>query len=78
MKFYIGDETTIQVHNEEGRKDTSVSYMWLLASGEDEETKGVVFKYAPSRSGEVAQELIGGYEGILVTDRICSRKMGRV
>ena len=72
MKFCIGDETTIQVHNEEGRSDKSTSYMWLLASGENEKTKGVVFRYAPSRGGKIAQELISGYEGILVTDRICS------
>ena len=42
--------------------------MWLLASGELEKTKGVIFKYAPSRSGKVAEEIIDGYKGILVTD----------
>ena len=72
MKSYIGDETTMQVHKEEGRKDKSNSYMWLLASGELEEDQGVIFKYDPSRSGEIANELIKGYKGILVTDRICS------
>ena len=72
MSFYIGDESTIQVHNEEGRNDTSNSYMWLLASGELEKTKGVIFQYSPSRSGKVAQDLIEGYKGILVTDRVCS------
>ena len=72
MKSCIGDETTIQVHKENGRSDTSKSYMWLLGSGDLEETNGVIFKYAPSRSGEIAKELINGYKGILVTDRICS------
>ena len=56
--FYIGDETTIQVNKEHGRSPTSNSYMWILRSGELEKTKGVIFKYSPSRSGEIAKERI--------------------
>lgn len=68
MSFYIGDETTIQVNKEHGRSPTSNSYMWVLSSGELEETKGVVFKYSPSRSGEIAKEFLKGFKGIVVTD----------
>ena len=62
------DETTIQVNKEPGRNATSNSYMWLLCSGKDETTKGVVFRYSASRSAETAKEILEGYKGILVTD----------
>ena len=68
MSFYIGDETTIQVNKEHGRSPTSNSYMWVLSSGELEKTKGVIFKYSPSRSGEMAKEFLKGFKGIIVTD----------
>ena len=68
VSFYIGDETTIQVNKEHGRSPTSNSYMWVLSSGELEETKGVIFKYSPSRSGEMAKEFLKGFKGIIVTD----------
>ena len=63
-----GDETKIQCNKESGRKASTDSYMWVLASGEEEKVKGVIFKYSPSRSGKVAQELLKDYKNILVTD----------
>lgn len=68
VSFYIGDETTIQVNKEHGRSPTSNSYMWVLSSGELKKTKGVIFKYSPSRSGEMAKEFLKGFKGIIVTD----------
>ena len=62
------DETTMQCNKELGRKASSNSYMWVLASGELEKKKGVVFKYSQSRSGETAQSFLSGYKNILVTD----------
>ena len=62
------DETGIQVNKELGRNPSSNSYMWVLRSGEQETTKGVVFKYSPSRSAETAKEILNGYKGILLTD----------
>lgn len=62
------DETTIQVNKEPNRAATTNSYMWVMRSGELEETKGVIFKYSPSRSAETAKEFLKGYKGILVTD----------
>lgn len=62
------DETTIQVNKEQNKKSSSNSYMWVLASGELEESKGIVFKYSSSRSSEVAKEFLKNYKNILVTD----------
>ena len=62
------DETTMQCNKEAGRKATSNSYMWILASGELEKNKGVIFKYSKSRSSEVAESLLKGYKNILITD----------
>ena len=46
--------------------------MWVLCSGELEKQKGVIFKYAPSRSAETAQSLLNDFKGILVTDGYAS------
>lgn len=62
------DETTIQCNHEPGKKASSNSYMWVMVSGEDENCKGVIFKYSSSRSEQVAKELLSGYSKILVTD----------
>ena len=62
------DETTMQCNNEPGKKASSNSYMWVIASGELEKYKGVIFSYSRSRSAEVAQKLLNGYRNILVTD----------
>lgn len=62
------DETTLQVNKENNKKASTNSYMWVLATGELEEYKGVVFKYSPSRSSEVAKCFMKDYKNILVTD----------
>ena len=62
------DETTMQCNNEPGKKASSNSYMWVIASGELEKNKGVIFSYSRSRSAEVAQKLLTGYNNILITD----------
>ena len=62
------DETTMQCNKEPGRKASTNSYMWVLASGELEKEKGVIFSYSESRSGETAQKFIKDFKGILVTD----------
>lgn len=62
------DETTMQCNKELGRKASSNSYMWVLASGELEKKKGVIFYYSKSRSAEVAKKLLKDYKKILITD----------
>ena len=66
------DETTIQCNKEAGRKATNNSYMWVLRSGENEEKKGIIFKYSLSRSAETAKEFLKDYKGTLVTDGYAS------
>lgn len=64
------DETTIQCNKEPGKKASSNSYMWIVASGEQETRKGVIFYYSKSRSAEIANNLLKGYTNIMVTDRL--------
>ena len=62
------DETKMQCNKEPGKKASSDSFMWVLATGEEEKRKAVIYTYSESRKSEVAQELLKGYSGILVTD----------
>ena len=51
-KYLHADETPVQVLNEEGRKNTTKSYMWVYSTSVNAE-KGIrIFKYAPGRSGD--------------------------
>jgi transposase len=61
------DETTLQVLKEPGRRDTSKSYMWLYRGGAPDKP-ALVYRYAPSRSGQVAEDFIGDYQGYVQSD----------
>ena len=61
------DETTVQVLKEVGRTAQHKSYMWVRVGGKAQQ-RVVLFHYAPSRGGEVARELLEGYQGYLQTD----------
>jgi transposase len=61
------DETTLQVLKEPGRRDTSKSYMWLYRGGAPDRP-ALVYQYAPSRSGQVAEDFIGAYHGYVQSD----------
>ena len=61
------DETPVQVLNEPGRPNTSKSYMWVFRGG-DVERPALVFHYDPSRSGDVPQKYLVGYQGYIQTD----------
>jgi len=61
------DETTVQVLKEPGRANTSKSFMWL-ARGGPSESPAVLFQYSASRSGKIAEEILGGFQGYLQTD----------
>lgn len=60
------DETVVQVLNEEGRKATSKSYIWVVAR--DGPKPITLFDYDPSRSQEVANSLLEGFQGYLQVD----------
>lgn len=61
------DETSVQVLNEPGRAPTTKSYMWVCRGGLPGK-EGVLYRYSPTRSGDVAQELSQGYAGVVQTD----------
>ena len=60
------DETRLQVLNEPGRANTQMSQLWHMAGGRDGPCR--YFSYNESRSGKVAAELIGPFQGYLQTD----------
>jgi len=62
------DETSLQVMNEEGREDTTKSYMWVMRGEPAAEKRVVYYHYAPSRSSEVARGLLENFSGALQTD----------
>ena len=61
------DETTVQVMDEPGRDNTSLSYMWVARGGAPE-APVILYHYAPSRGAEVARQMLGAFEGFLQTD----------
>jgi transposase len=61
------DETPVQVLNEPGRKNTTKSYMWVFRGGPPEKPI-VIFRYSPTRSGDVPREVLQGYRGYCQTD----------
>jgi transposase len=61
------DETSYMVLDEEARKDTNKSWMWVLYSSDINNPK-VYFKYDPSRSSDVFKSLVGDYSGYVKSD----------
>ncbi len=62
------DETRIQCNKEEGKKASSDSFMWVMRSAACESVTGVFFYYSRTRSGDVARDLLKGFQGYLTTD----------
>ena len=71
------DETSIQVMNEENRKNTTKSHMWLLRAGppikpdplkSEREPEIVLYWYQPTRSAKVAKDLAANFKGHVQTD----------
>ena len=61
------DETPLQVMGEEGRLDTSKSYMWL-ARGGPPETPIVYYNYQETRKAEFVKDFLDNYAGFLQSD----------
>lgn len=61
------DETPVQVLREDGRVDTSTSYMWVFLGGQPGRPV-VDYRYHPTRSGRVPLEALSGYKGFIQTD----------
>lgn len=67
-KYLHADETPVQVFNEEGKKNTTKSYMWVYSTSVNAKNGIRIFKYAPGRSGDNAKEFLKGFKGYLHTD----------
>ena len=65
------DETTVRVLDP-GRGKTKTGYMWTMARDErgwsGPDPPGVVYDYAPSRSGKHGEKLLDGFEGTVQVD----------
>ena len=65
------DETTVRVLDP-GRGKTRTGYMWTMARDErgwsGADPPGVVYEYAPSRSGKHGEKLLKGFKGTVQVD----------
>lgn len=64
------DETPVQVMKEPGRANTTKSYMWVFRGGPIQKP-AVLFRYSPTRAGEIARKMLNGYEGYVQSDGFC-------
>ena len=70
------DETRVRVLHENGETKEGLSWMWCAAAaielpepaGSHRELKLITYHYAPGRDKEVAEELLSGFKGILMSD----------
>lgn len=61
------DETSFQVHGEQGKADHSKSYMWVALGGSGAQPI-IRYLYHPSRRSGVPSSYLKGYSGFLQTD----------
>lgn len=66
--YLHADETPIQVMNEDGKKNTSKSYMWVYTTGIHSNKQIRLFEYRSGRAGANAADFLEGYTGYLHTD----------
>lgn len=67
-KYLHADETPVQVLNEEGKKNTTKSYMRAYSTSTNAKHGIRIFKYASCRSGDNAKEFLEGFKGYLHSD----------
>jgi transposase len=70
-----GDETTLQVLKEPGKKATSTSYLWAYASPEESQTPVVLFEYQPGRGHSYPKQFLDKYGGTVMTDGYAAWRM---
>ena len=66
--FIHGDETTVQVLKEDGRRAQNQSYMWVYRSAAGSDRPVVLFDYQPGRGHEHPARFLDGFEGTVMTD----------
>ena len=62
------DETPIRVHGEEGKANTTQSYMWAIRGAPPDGPQIMFYFYSPTRSSDVAKILLSEYEGLVHSD----------
>ncbi|MDA3809298.1 MAG: IS66 family transposase [Spirochaetaceae bacterium] len=65
--FLQMDETTVQVHGEEGKIDTTKSYIWVTRGGPPE-SQIALYEYDRSRSSQYIRDFTDGFSGFLQSD----------
>jgi transposase len=70
-----GDETTVQVLKEDGRRAQNQSYMWVYRTAIGSEQPIVLFEYRPGRGHEHPERFLSGYEGAVMTDGYAAWRM---
>ena len=65
--FLQMDETTVQVHGEEEKSDSSKSYIWVTKGGPPE-SQIALYEYNKSRSSHYIKDFIEGFSGFLQSD----------
>jgi transposase len=67
-KVIHGDETTLQVLKEPGKRPQTNSYLWVYRTSGDTLEPIVIAEYAPDRKGINPHGFLKGYSGYLHTD----------
>lgn len=62
------DETELRVLKRDGKPTDSMSRMWVFTSGKYSKKPMALYKYHPTRSAKVVEEMLGNYSGYLQTD----------
>src|SRR5690606_22196155 len=60
------DETPVKMLTKDGVRTSTLSYMWQLSRWGPKPL--VIFEHDPTRKKEVAEKLLGGYEGYIQID----------
>lgn len=66
--YIHADESPIQVMNEDGKKNTTKSYMWVYTTGSHSDKQIRLFEYKSGRAGANAADFLYGFTGYLHTD----------
>jgi len=61
------DETTLQVHREQGRENTLKSYMWVMRGGRPDRPV-LMYHYREKRNADFLKDFLKGYGGVVQTD----------
>ena len=67
-KYLHADETPVQVLNEDGKKNTTKSYMWVYSTTNNANRGIRIFKYTAGRKGDYAKDFLKNFSGYLHTD----------